>query len=178
MLEKPKRWGITYTRTSHEHVVVLAPTRDQAVEILNNAEFPDELTVLSDAIYVDTAFEQCQESFLDLEGFSCSCEKPLGHTDVHSHETFDELAAAVQEAPRAKLLKELHSVVHPGEYGLGSEPESMSVLDEPTLEEDADYTEVEAYLEELKPWLEQEKRAWARVGELVDRLLELEEEKT
>ena len=176
MPEKRKYWGIRFTRVSHEHAVIEAPTREAVLEILNSAEYEDEPTMLSDSIHLNEVLEQCGEEFRDVESFLCTCERALGHEGLHSIETFDELAASVDETPRATLLRELHMLVNPGEYGLGSEAESLHALDAPELLEDADYTEVEAYLEELKPWLEQEKRAWERVGTLVEELLSLDEE--
>lgn len=60
-------------------------------------------------------------------------------------------------------LRELHMIVDPGEYGLGDEEESIAHLQ---LDGNEDYLEIEAYLE-------QEKKAWIRAGELVEKLIEL-----
>jgi hypothetical protein len=62
------------------------------------------------------------------------------------------------------LVEKLHMITDPGEYGLGSEPESYNVVAEPAP--DADYVEVEAYLEENK-------LAWEQVGKLVEELMQL-----
>jgi len=72
----------------------------------------------------------------------------------------------VQEIPRDDLwsiLSELHMIVDPGEYGLGSEEESLTHKD---LDGNEDYPEIEAYLES-------EKKAWIRAGELVEKLMKL-----
>jgi hypothetical protein len=61
------------------------------------------------------------------------------------------------------ILTELHMVVDPGEYGLGSEEESIT---HQSLDGNEDYPEIEEYLET-------EKKAWERAGKLVERLMEL-----
>jgi hypothetical protein len=63
-----------------------------------------------------------------------------------------------------EIATDIHRITDPGEYGLGTEPESMSALTKPVLDENADYQEVEAYLE-------QEKAAWEAVGKLVNELM-------
>lgn len=167
---KEKWWTVSYTRVSQEQASILAPSEEEARRIIQDTPpDPDEVgaSILNDWVRIDDTFQHCEKVYHDSEDFAAQCALPIGHFGPCSAESLDEVCVRLEKKNSKdrtrQILREMQMLCEP----------QRRALDEPELQEDADYVEVKDYLETLKPWLLQEKGCWKRLQDLLEELQKL-----
>jgi len=111
MEEQPKKaWGLTYTRTAVEQVVLCFDTQEEAEKYVRETPI-DELgaVIINDHIVFDEVYECCWEEHGD-PGNTCVCELPKGHESSHSCDAFTWLQTGI-DARRDKRQRTIEQAL-------------------------------------------------------------------